>query len=142
MLENVKHEQITQDFVVDHDAFPLPREMPSFSRKHNGILHVDFGHVFITPAHMMHLFEARIKMFGNEKMPALYTFEAAGVPNKSKPLLNAFKVLDITAAIGLVCTTKMGTIVSDLYINILKPKYPVRLFDNVADAESWLKNYL
>ena len=48
----------------------------------------------------------------------------------------------ITKAIALISNSPLGRMVANLFFNIKKQPYPVKMFNNEQEAREWLKQYL
>lgn len=46
----------------------------------------------------------------------------------------------VTAA-ALVCTSTLERYMSSLFVNMWRPRYPVRIFDNMDSARRWLDTF-
>ena len=48
----------------------------------------------------------------------------------------------ITKAIALISSSPLGRMVANLFFNIKKQPYPVKMFNKEQEAREWLKQYL
>jgi hypothetical protein len=119
-------------------------EVFTIEMRADGILHLHAdGDKVIT----MELYRALIKtigeMTGGRKVPILSTTDELTMPDDEvKELMVKPDANPYCTANALIAPSLPQKILSNLFIRILKPARPVRLFRNKEEAIEWLKGYL
>jgi hypothetical protein len=49
---------------------------------------------------------------------------------------------DLLSAVALVVSTPLSRVVGNLFLTVMRPPFPVRLFDNEASALTWLEGFV
>jgi hypothetical protein len=119
-------------------------EVFTIEMRADGILHLHAdGDKVITMELYRKMVNAIGEMTGGRKVPILCTTDELTMPDDEvkefmvKPDANPY-----SSANALIAPSLPQKIFSNLFIRILKPARPVRMFRNREDAIEWLKSYL
>lgn len=122
--------------------YDYPSEMPKIFIDEDGIVNVIFGTILITANHVVHGVEIHRKLAPNKKSPVLIVGEAAiNLKNDISKVGSRTETAEVTSALALVTKSKISKVMGNFFISLQSNPYPTKLFDNVDNAKTWLKNY-
>lgn len=82
------------------------------------------------------------KITGGKKVCMLSDSTHTAPVNKEMRDYAAEVLPEIVKAIAIISHSALGRMTANLFFSIKKQSYPVKMFDNEAEAKEWLKQYL
>ena len=105
------------------------------------LLIVDFGVKLISEETMLYVTQKHEKLTGIVKSKILIFGQGAlDLTGKVKEFSASKRVTDITAAVALVPTTKVGYIAANIFLTITTAPYPTKVFKTAEEAKYWLNS--
>lgn len=86
--------------------------------------------------------EAFKQFTGGNKVCLLIDNTNASAPNKEMRDRVAKIMPEIVKAVAIISKSAVGKMVANLFFNINKQSYPIRMFDDETEAREWLKQYV
>lgn len=86
--------------------------------------------------------EAFRKVTGGQKVCMVSDSTHSAPVNKEMRDFAAEVLPEFVKAIAILSASSVGRMAANLFFSLKKQAYPVKFFDNEADAVKWLKNYL
>jgi hypothetical protein len=85
--------------------------------------------------------EAMARLTGGRRRPLLVNTRDSGPLDR--PARTEFTSrVDLVSAVALVVGAPLSRMMGNFFLNVSRPEYPVRLFDDEASALAWLQEFL
>jgi hypothetical protein len=82
------------------------------------------------------------KLTGGKKLCMLADVTQSVETNREMREFAAEELPKIIKAIAMVSDSAMGKMLANLFFNLKKQPYPVKMFNSVEEAHKWLKQYV
>lgn len=83
------------------------------------------------------------KIIGDRKLCIILESNNSGVtPPKEQRDEIAKELTSVTKALAVVSSSPLSRMMANLFFSFKPPKYPMRLFSSLHEAQQWVKQYL
>ena len=104
------------------------------------IVLIDFGQELITADTMVEAIKQHENLTGIVKCKVIIIGQGAlDLEGQVKEISASEKVVNLSKAVAIVPTTKLGYVLAALFMKIMKNPYPTEVFKDIHSAKNWLQ---
>ncbi len=114
-------------------------ESPSVTLDQDGIIMVDYGNLLVTAETLRDgLLRHRALAPGKKSKVLIQMESSTKLDTEVTEFGTSAEVIALTTAVALIPHSKIGRILTNLYLKINRNPYPTRAFDTVQSGKAWL----